>query len=102
MLRGSFKSSGSVKKLKKSIDALIKDASREAFKSARDLTPVRTGYAKSQWKQASNPAGFSVTNAVSYTEFLDKGSSSQNRKGMTKPTARKVAGFIKQRGYKVR
>lgn len=102
MLKGRFKQGGSIKKLRKEVRTLLRDASAEAYKTARELTPVRTGYAKSQWKQTSNPAGFRVNNAVSYTEFLDKGSSSQNRKGMTKPTARKVAGFIKQRGYKVR
>lgn len=102
MLRGRFKQGGSIKKLRKEVRALIRDASAEAFNTARELTPVRTGYAKSQWKQTSNPAGFSVTNAVSYTEFLDKGSSKQSPKGMTKPTAKKVAGLIKRRGYTVR
>lgn len=79
------------------MDKLIKDVQKKTFQTAQDLTPVRTGYARRNWKQDTTVTGFDVTNSVPYIGMLDKGSSRQAPRGISKPTARKMAGYIRTR-----
>lgn len=82
------------------VKALLRDASRETLRTARSLTPVRTGFAKSKWAERITKSGYTVSNPVDYVQYLDKGSSRQAPQGITKPTARKVAGYINTRRLK--
>tara|TARA_Y100001937_G_scaffold58483_1_gene80230 strand:- start:5627 stop:5932 length:306 start_codon:yes stop_codon:yes gene_type:complete len=79
------------------MDKLIKDVQKRTFQTARDLTPVRTGNARRNWTQDTTSTGFDVTNSVPYIVHLDKGSSRQAPRGISKPTARKMAGYIRTR-----
>ena len=97
MIGIKFKPKFDTKKLERSIDRLFKDARQHTFNTARSLTPVRSGYAKSQWKQKDTRDGFRVSNKVDYMPYLDAGISRQAPKGISKPTARRVAGRFKNR-----
>lgn len=97
MIGIKFKPKFNVKELERSIDRLFKDARQQTYNTARSLTPVRSGYAKSQWKQQDTKSGFKVSNKVDYMPYLDAGISRQAPKGISKPTARKVAGKFKNR-----
>tara|TARA_R100000734_G_scaffold18169_1_gene14859 strand:+ start:2261 stop:2566 length:306 start_codon:yes stop_codon:yes gene_type:complete len=100
MIGVRFKSSGSIDKLEKSVKKLITDIQNKTYNTARSLTPVDTGYAKSQWKKKRKSNGFEVYNNVDYVPFLDRGHSKQAPKGITKPTVRIMAGYIKSRRLK--
>lgn len=92
-----FKPKFDAKGIERSIDRLFRDLRDQTFNTARSLTPVRSGYAKSQWQKRDTSNGFQVSNKVDYVPHLDRGSSRQAPKGITKPTVRKVAGTIKNR-----
>tara|TARA_R100001510_G_C7548484_1_gene133203 strand:- start:368 stop:673 length:306 start_codon:yes stop_codon:yes gene_type:complete len=85
------------KKLGKQVQRILDEVKTKTHQTARSLTPVDTGYAKSQWDKKSTPKGFEVKNEVPYIQFLDKGHSRQAPRGITKPTVRKMTGFIKSR-----
>lgn len=85
------------KHIERSIDRLFRDLKDQTFNTARSLTPVRSGYARSQWKKKDTRDGFQVSNTVEYMPFLDAGSSKQAPRGISKPTVRKVAGTLKNR-----
>lgn len=97
-----FKSSRSIKDLSTQVKGLINDIKEQTYQTARSLTPVDTGYAKSQWKKRDQAKGFKVTNATPYIPFLDEGWSKQAPKGITKPTVRKMAGYIKTKSRRLK
>ena len=89
-----------IKDVNRQMDDLLKDIQKKTFQTARSLTPVRTGYARRNWKQDTTTTGFDVTNSVPYIGMLDKGHSKQAPRGISKPTARQVAGYIRTRSLK--
>ena len=86
--------------MERSVERMLSEIQQQTFKTARSLTPVRSGYAKSQWKQGKARSGFKVSNNVEYMPFLDAGISNQAPKGITKPTVKTMTGFIKSRRLK--
>ncbi len=79
---------------------MLDQVKNKTYNTARSETPVRSGYAKSQWRKKDTSDGFSVSNSVDYIQYLDKGSSRQAPRGITKPTVRKITGFIRTRRLK--
>lgn len=77
-LIGSSKISGRLKDLEGKIDKLVDDAA-EVF---HDVTPIRTGNAKSKTKRDRN----SIKANYHYATKLNEGYSKQAPKGMTEPT----------------
>lgn len=102
MISIRFQSSRNIKDLRSQIQGLIKDVKEQTYQTARSLTPVDTGYAKSQWKKQDQARGFKVFNATPYIPFLDEGSSKQAPKGITRPTVRKMAGYIKTKSRRLK
>ncbi len=100
MIGIKFKHSFDANKLSKQVDRLLQDIKTKTYQTARSLTPVRTGYAKSQWRQKTQAKGFSVENRTPYIPYLDEGSSKQAPKGITKPTVRIMSRYIKSRRLK--
>lgn len=92
-----FKSSFDAKKMGKQVQKVIDDIKNKTYETARSLTPVDTGYAKSKWKKKKLSDGFQVSNAVDYVPFLDRGHSKQAPKGITKPTVKIMNRYIKSR-----
>ena len=86
--------------LERQVDSLIKDVAQHTFKTAKSLTPVRSGRARDNWTKDTTRDGFEVENSVPYIGVLDKGSSRQAPRGISKPTVRKVAGYIRTRKLK--
>lgn len=65
-------------------------------------TPVDTGYAKSRWKKTRRGGKKSVlTNDAKYIEYLEKGSSKQAPKGITRPARRKIENNSRRGKYKL-
>lgn len=58
-------------------------------------TPIKSGYARSQWQKNVGNDSFSVENRVPYIERLEKGSSKQAPNGISMPTIRNVQRRIK-------
>lgn len=100
MISVKFKPKFDVKEMTKQINSLLNDIKTKTYATARSLTPVRSGYAKSQWTKKSRAGGFSVENKTPYIQYLDKGSSKQAPKGITIPTVKKMTGYIKSRRLK--
>ena len=100
MINVKFKSKFDAKDLIRSVDRMLDQVKNKTYNTARSETPVRSGYAKSQWRKKDTSDGFSVSNSVDYIQYLDKGSSRQAPRGITKPTVRKITGFIRTRRLK--
>lgn len=102
MISVRLKSSRSIKDLQTQVQGLIKDIKEKTYQTARSLTPVDSGYARSQWKKRDQARGFKVTNATPYIPFLDQGWSRQAPKGITKPTVRTITGYIKTKSRRLK
>ena len=86
-----------IRSLERKVDSLIKDVAEQTFKTAKALTPVRSGRARDNWTKQDTRDGFEVENSVPYIGLLDKGSSKQAPRGISKPTVRKMTGYIRTR-----
>jgi hypothetical protein len=86
-----------IRSLEKQVESLINDVAQHTFKTAKALTPVRSGRARDNWTKDTTRQGFEVENSVPYIGVLDKGSSKQAPRGISKPTVRKVTGYIRTR-----
>lgn len=100
MFGARYKSNFDSKQLMRSVDRMLDEIKNKTFNTAREQTPVRSGYAKSQWVEKDTRQGFSVSNSVDYIKHLDRGTSRQAPRGITKPTVRKITGFVKSRRLK--
>jgi len=96
----SFKSRFNARDLVKQVDKILDQAKNRTFHTARSHTPVRSGYAKSQWRRSDTASGYKVSNRVEYMPFLEAGRSRQAPRGIVKPTVKKVTGFIRTRSLK--
>jgi len=77
--------------LERAIDSLISDINTDA----RDITPIRTGYARSQWRKTIGSyrigdTGVIVENRAPYIGILDRGSSRQAPSGIITPVLNKL------------
>lgn len=48
-------------------------------------TPVRNGLARRSWRSKKVSSGYEIYNSQPYTVYLEKGSSRQRPRGITKP-----------------
>ena len=71
MINVKFKSKFDAKDLIRSVDRMLDQVKNKTYNTARSETPVRSGYAKSQWRKRDTIDGFRVSNAVDYIQFLD-------------------------------
>jgi uncharacterized protein (DUF2252 family) len=88
------------RRLDKVMDTLNdKNISNEAFKHFRDVTPVRSGYARSQTRLNGN----TIDANYPYAKVLDKGRHMTNRgmrgstqapEGMSKPTLEYIREYV--------
>ena len=76
--------------IERAVDALFSDINRDSKK----ITPIRTGYAKSQWRKVGKyrlgDSKTMVENLAPYIAVLDQGSSRQAPNGIVQPTLDKL------------
>jgi hypothetical protein len=75
-----------INELKQSLHDEINKLRDETYKAARDVTPVKTGNAKRNWKKRGANTNFKVENKVPYIERLEAGASRQAPNGIINPT----------------
>ena len=88
------------KEFERKFQKLIKDVGNQTIKIAKEQTPIRSGRARKNWTKETDKDGFSVANTTPYIQFLEQGTSKQAPRGITKPTVRKITGFIGTRRLK--
>ena len=69
---------------------LLSDMGTFAEEHAVANTPIRSGYARSQWQLHLETAGFEVINEVPYIERLEEGYSKQAPEGILNPTVSQI------------
>ena len=78
-----------VKHIQGSIVVAVDNLLEDIKDDIKELTPVRTGRAQKGWrytpKYKAYYTGKVIGNSVPYIQFLDKGSSRQNRRGIVQP-----------------
>jgi len=83
-----------IKKLKKELNMTIKQLADEVKLDAESNTPVKTGYARSQWNKKVTQENFVVNNKVPYIERLEAGASRQAPRGIIGPTLEQIKGKV--------
>jgi len=83
-----------IKKLKKELAITIKQLADEVKLDAESNTPVKSGYARSQWKKKVTQENFVVNNRVPYIERLEAGASRQAPRGIIGPTLEQIKGKV--------
>jgi HK97 gp10 family phage protein len=83
---------GVIRDLKKTLDETVKQLADQVFVAAKSNTPVKSGYARSQWNKAVTKENFVVKNQVPYIERLEAGASKQAPRGIIGPTLDQVKG----------
>ena len=74
---------------------LIKKIADETHMAASNNTPVKTGYARSQWKKKVTSENFEVSNKVPYIQRLEAGASKiQAPRGIIGPTLEQIKGKV--------
>jgi len=72
------------------LERAVESLFQELNTSMRDTTPVRTGYARNNWRRVRRyrlgDSGAMIENPVSYIGILDKGSSRQAPQGIYAPS----------------
>lgn len=94
MLRATIRGLADFKKLNNNIEKMLEEVANETKRVAQTNTPKRTGYARKNWTKKTDKDGFNVANTTPYIQFLEQGTSKQAPRGITKPTVRKITGFI--------
>ena len=76
--------------IERAVDSLFSDINTES----RKITPIRTGYARSQWRRTGKyrlgDTGVQVENTAPYIAILDDGSSRQAPAGIVQPVLNKL------------
>ena len=71
--------------IERAVDTLFSDINRDS----RKLTPIRTGFARSQWRKTGKyrlgETGVKVENLAPYIAILDTGTSRQAPAGIVQP-----------------
>lgn len=87
---------GVSKDLDQSLAQFVKELSNDVLVDAKSFTPVRSGNARSGWKQSVTKKDFTVENHVPYIERLENNWSKQTHgRGIIGPTLDKVKGKYK-------
>lgn len=78
------------KSIERAVDSLFTDINRDS----RKITPIRTGYARSQWRKTGKyrlgETGVQVENTAPYIAILDTGTSRQAPAGIVQPVLTKL------------
>jgi HK97 gp10 family phage protein len=83
-----------IEKIRKELNMTIKKLADKVKLNAESNTPVRSGYARSQWKKKVTPENFEVSNKVPYIERLEAGASKQAPRGIIGPTLEQIKGQV--------
>ena len=81
--------------LEKDLGKFVAKLAQDTFDSARKVTPIRTGTARSKWTKSVGQDNFVVQNKVPYIERLEAGASRQAPRGIIGPTLTAIKGKIK-------
>lgn len=81
--------------LEKDLGKFVAKLAQETFQTARQVTPVRTGNARSKWTKTTSKDNFVVQNKVPYIERLEAGASRQAPRGIIGPTLTQIKGKYK-------
>tara|TARA_B100000029_G_scaffold513459_1_gene613147 strand:- start:663 stop:968 length:306 start_codon:yes stop_codon:yes gene_type:complete len=100
MLKVRLGGTADFKALERSVEKLLNEVADKTKSVAQANTPKRSGYARKNWTKKKDDDGFSVANRTPYIQYLEKGTSKQAPQGITKPTVRKITGFIGTRRLK--
>ncbi len=84
-----------VRDLKRELETIVKKTAEVTETTARNVTPIKTGNARKNWKKTVRPETFTVENRVPYIERLEAGASRQAPRGIIGPTLTQVKGKIK-------
>lgn len=85
-----------IKRLRQEVQDFARKVSADLVKNLKGFTPVRTGRAQSGWKSDQERRGFTITNPVPYTEYLEKGTprmrAANRGQGIIGPALRQTKG----------
>lgn len=85
-----------IKRLRSEIRDFALKVSDDLVRSLKGFTPVRTGTAQRGWKRDIDRRGFTITNPVPYTEYLEKGTprmrAANRGQGIIGPALRQTKG----------
>jgi hypothetical protein len=91
--------SGKLPNMKRKITKAVDEISRDLLDELKATTPVDTGFARSRWKKKGSINNRVIENDAEYISFLDDGSSSQAKNGMTKPAIAKIKANARRGKY---
>lgn len=86
----------------KKVYAVSDNVAEMMFDQIREMTPVKTGYARSRWKIIGKGNHLRIVNDANYIDDLEYGSSRQAPNGMVRLTAMSFREFVKMAVQKVR
>jgi hypothetical protein len=86
-------------KLKKKLQGVIDEMTRDLTEEIRKTTPIDTGKARRGWRRTMTPKGASIHNSVDYVSHLENGSSRQAPKGMIQPAINKIEANLRSGKY---
>jgi len=69
---------------------VINDISEDLLDELVRQTPKDTGFARGSWSTKTGRLRTTIKNTADYSSYLDEGSSSQSRRGMTGPAIDKI------------
>ncbi len=82
--------------LRRNLDRIVREAAVDALETCQDLTPVRTGQMKENWRETSPPARLggvtSIENDENYAAYIERGASPKAPEGILVPASDEVAG----------
>jgi len=78
------------RKLEQNRDKTVDELAKKLLAGVRRRTPVDTGLAKASWERRTEGNDEVIVNTQPYTVFLDRGSSRQAPRGITRPAIRAV------------
>ena len=81
--------------LEKDLGKFVAKLAQDTFDTARKVTPIRTGNARSKWTKSAGKDNFVVQNQVPYIERLEAGASRQAPTGIIGPTLTQIKGKYK-------
>jgi hypothetical protein len=99
VLKVRRKSDGGLKSLPDRIEALIDKVGKDALRSIKGFTPIRSGRARRGWTyEGERRPGWTVSNQVPYIERLEAGHSRQAPRGILAPTKSTVRRSLSRHG----
>ena len=94
------KPKGVIKHLQNSIGRAVDDLIEDINTNIKRQTPVRTGFARKQWRQTTpytfGYSGTIIENRAPYIAILDRGSSRQAPDGIVQPVLTRIGKVRKQ------